>query len=67
MNEAFQTEEKEKFAVPIIETSKQWFRNVSDLEFKQLEGKNNLNQPKSTLNWGYSYFKVHVSIHTLWS
>ena len=34
MNEAFQTEEKEKFAVQIIETSKQWFRNVSNSELK---------------------------------
>ena len=37
MNEAFQTEEKEKFAVQIIEISKQWFRNVSNSELKQLE------------------------------
>ena len=34
MNEAFQTEEKEEFDVQIIETSKQWFRNVSNSELK---------------------------------
>ena len=45
MNEAFQTEEKQNFAVPIIEPSKQRFRNLSNLELKQLEERK---QSKST-------------------
>ena len=45
MNDAFQIEEKENLAVPMIETSKQCFRNVSDLQLKQLEEKM---QSKST-------------------
>ena len=45
MNKAFQTEEKENFTVPIIETSKQRFRNVSNLELKQLQERK---QSKST-------------------
>ena len=45
MNKAFQTEEKGIFAVPIIETSKQRFRNVSNSELKQLEERK---QSKST-------------------
>ena len=57
MNEAFQTEEKENFAVPIIETSKQRFRNVSNLEPKQLEERKQLKSTKLDTKLGVKLFQ----------
>ena len=70
MNEAFQTEEEEKFAEPIIETSEQRFKNVSNLEFKQLEERKQSKSTKLNTKWvvklfqGMYYYKYSLKLKT---
>jgi predicted transcriptional regulator len=56
MKEAFRVEQKENFALPIIQKTKR-FGNVSDKELRDLEDRKQSKSTKSNTKWGLKLFQ----------
>lgn len=57
LNNAFEIEKKENFSAPIFPNSKKRFKNVTDMELKQLEDKKHSISTKRSTKWGVKLFQ----------